>query len=140
MGRYRNYLKQAPSKPRNQLNPIWRGIGCLFIIITPVLSYVSARLILGYGLANGWPIPAWMLGTPRLPAFILQTPALYQMFAPLLSQTNLYAILTLTAAMIVFFAGLLSLIYALLYRIVGPPRFSPIDAPPPRVRTKTYKR
>jgi hypothetical protein len=133
-------LRREPSKPRNQLHPVWRGVGCLFIVLTPLLSYVSAVRILAYGLTNDWPFPKWMIGAPRLPNFLLRTPSLYPIFAPLRSLTNLYALLILTAIMIAAFAGLLSLGYAILYRLFGPPRYSDVDAPPSRVKPKPYKR
>jgi hypothetical protein len=41
---------------------------------------------------------------------------------------------------IVIFGGIISVIWALIYRVVGPPRYGPLDAPTPDIKVKTYKR
>jgi len=34
----------------------------------------------------------------------------------------------------------MSVLYAFVYRLVGPPRYGPLDVPPPNVKLKKYKR
>ena len=36
--------------------------------------------------------------------------------------------------------GVISVIYALMYRFIGPSRYGPTDAPPPKIKTKRYTR
>jgi len=40
----------------------------------------------------------------------------------------------------ILFSGIFSFLNALLYRMIGPPRYTPLDAPAPRVKTKRYTR
>jgi hypothetical protein len=37
-------------------------------------------------------------------------------------------------------SGLLSVVYAVVFRIVGPPRYGPLDLPQPHVKVGRYKR
>jgi hypothetical protein len=37
-------------------------------------------------------------------------------------------------------SGLLSVVYSVLYRFVGPPRYGPLDVPQPQVKVGRYKR
>ena len=56
------------------------------------------------------------------------------------TQNNLYAVLMFAIVYIVFFSALVSFFYALVYRYVGPSRYGPQDAPPPKIKAKRYKR
>ena len=42
--------------------------------------------------------------------------------------------------MLIIATGFLTMVYAFIYRIVGPPRYAPDDIPAPRVKTKAFKR
>jgi len=139
VARYETIRRPSP-KRQKELHPVWRGIGCLTILIVPILSYASAYVTLEEGLRRGWPIPPALLGAPRLPDLIWKIPVLAQLFAPIYGWNNLYAHLALTIVYIVVFAGLLSLGYAILYRFVGPPRYGPQDEPPLKHKPKPYKR
>ena len=122
-------------------HPVWRGIGCLLILIVPLISYALSVLTINLALAQQWPIPYQLMGYPIMPDLLWQaTPGLAPILAFIQSQNNLYAILALTGVYVVFFGALVSFGYALLYRFVGPPRYGPQDAPPPNIRVRTYKR
>jgi hypothetical protein len=140
MTKYSSVRPRSAPKPTGP-HPIWRGIGCLTLIITPLVSYALAKLSVDYGLENGWAIPYQLLGTPRLPEFIYDYPVLTLIFGRLALWTNLYAYLAGTVLCMMVFGGLLSFGYAIVYAVMGPPRWGPLDAPPPRgVRPKSYKR
>ena len=140
MGKYGKYHRRRQvSRPR-EIHPVWRGIGCIIILLIPPMSYVTATILVNYGLRNNWPIPYQLTGTPILPNFIWNEPILTKLFTPMLSWTNIYANLLITLVLIVFFAGLISLGYAILYQFIGPPRYSSVDTPPPRVKVKPYRR
>jgi quinol-cytochrome oxidoreductase complex cytochrome b subunit len=129
MGKYSKYQKQPKySKPVS--HPIWRGIGCLMAIILPVLSYLGAIEFVKTGLVKGWPIPIGLLGFIRFPAWVWKVPILAEIFNPLATFRNAYAILVFTIVFLILSSGVLSLLYSILYRIVGPPVLSPVDAPP----------
>jgi len=55
-------------------------------------------------------------------------------------QDRLGANLILTIALIMIIGGLMAIVYGYIYAMFGPSRFGPTDVPPPRVKTKEYKR
>ncbi len=119
---------------------IWRGIGCLLMLIIPIISYILAMFTVTTGLAAGWPLPYQLLGNPVMPAALWNIRVLDPALGFIQSQTNLYAILVVAILYIVFFSSVLAFLYAVLYRIVGPSRYGPLDAPPPRISTRSYRR
>ena len=62
MGKYSSYSRPKP-KPRNVgVHPVMRGIGCIMMVVVPILSYGIAALLVNYGATHGWPIPAEWFG------------------------------------------------------------------------------
>ena len=141
MTKYNSLARQKPIKKPERPNPIWRGIGCLIIIIIPLISFAAAKILIDYGIQQGWAIPTELLGYPKLPEEIKGDPFLTSLLFPITRWPNIYAYLTLSLVFIIFFGGLLSFIYALAYRFVGPSRWGPYDVPPAKgIRTRPYKR
>lgn len=138
MGRYE--IRQVVPKRRSEIHPVWRGIGFVIILIIPILAYAGADVLVRYGLENRWPIPYQLIGQPRLPSFIWKMPVLPQVLRPIFGWTNLYANLVVAIILIILLAGFFSFIYAMMYRVIGPPRYGPTDVPPPKIKTKPYKR
>ena len=137
MGRYRETVKQkqkATGPP-----PIWRGIGCMLIFLVPVISYAAADVSMPFFLNRGL-VPRELLFTPQAPDWLQISPALVQVFNFLFRRYGILATLGLTFIYIIFITGILSVIYALLYRMTAPSRYGPMDAPPPRIKIKKYKR
>ncbi len=140
MTKYTVASSQRSARPEDkQVAPIWRGIGCLMILVIPIVSYLLSSVIVGFAEAQGYPLPYQLMGNPVFP------PALYQSdLAPvagfLATQENLYAILVLTVLLIVIIGGIISVVYAAIYRVVGPPRYGPLDVEAPRNKIKRYKR
>lgn len=123
-----------------QTHVIWRGIGCLLMLIIPIISYILAMFTVSAGLDAGWPMPYQLLGNPVMPAALWNLGILDPLLGLIQSQANLYAILAVAVLYIVFFSALIAFLYAVLYRLVGPSRYGPLDAPPPRVRAQRYRR
>ena len=84
-------------------------------------------------------MPYQLMGFPVLPA-VLARSGLAPVVGFIESRQNLYAILLITVVAIVALGTLLSFLYSLVYKFVGPPRYGPLDAPPPKVGIKRYKR
>ena len=118
---------------------LWRGIGCLIIILVPVLSFAAASLAMPALLSRGL-IPQELLFTPEIPSWLWYAPVLAQIVQFLFGRYAIAAILLLTFLFILIIGGGFSVLYAFMYRIFGPKRYGPLDAPPPRVKTKKYKR
>lgn len=138
MGRYRETVKQANTGTRGT-PPIWRGIGCLLLIIVPVVSYAAADVTMPFFLSRGL-VPQELLFTPQTPDFLRISPLLVQVFQFLFGRYAIFATLGLTFIYIIFLAGILTVVYAFMYRMAAPSRYGPMDAPPPKVKIKKYKR
>lgn len=138
MGRYRETVKQGPTRAAGP-PPIWRGIGCLMIVLVPVISYAAAEVTMPFFLNRGL-VPRELLFTPQVPEWLRAVPVLAQAFRFLFGRYAILATLGLTFLYIIFFAGILTVIYAFMYRMATPSRYGPMDAPPPRVKIKKYKR
>ncbi len=139
MGRQRTTLPEqslADRKPR----PIWRGIGCLLIILVPVLSYAAAVESMPFFFNRGL-VPSDLLITPNVPSWLWTgIPVLAQIIHFFIGRYALPAYLLLTFVYILAIGGFFSMLYALMYRISGPSRYGPMDAPPPKIKVKKYKR
>ena len=109
------------------------------IFLVPVLSFAAAELTMPFLLERGW-IPRELLFTPQTPDWLLFSPTVAQIFQFLFGRYAILATLGLTILYIIFLGGLLTVVYAFLYRMAAPPRYGPMDAPPPRVKIRKYKR
>ncbi len=140
MGKYTTY-KKTPPKPRNLgVHPVMRGIGCIMMIVVPMLSYGIALLLIDYGIRNGWPLPPNWLEPISIPPLLLGLRGLDPIWNFLLRQDNLIAIVVFTIGITVVIGGLMSVLYGYMYSLFGPPQYGPQDAPPIRVKVKRYKR
>lgn len=139
MAKYRSYERQAPPV-RKDPHPVWRGIGCLIMLVVPVLSYGISMLVVQNASTLGLQIPPSLLGRPTFPEFLYLVPGLVGILNWLRGINNLYAILVGTFTIAILLTGFLALGYAFIYRIIGPPRYTELDAPTPNVRVRKYKR
>jgi hypothetical protein len=141
MGKYTTRSVQAPQKPRNTgVHPVFRGIGCIMMVVVPILAYGAALLLVDYGIQHGWPIPPNWLGRITIHPLLLNLRGLQPIWSFLVRQNHLIATIVFTLAIIVVLGGIMSIIYGYMYTIFGPPRYGPQDAPPIRVKVKRYKR
>jgi len=140
MGKYtsRSRKLEAPRNPG--VHPVMRGIGCLMIVIVPILAYGMSVILVNIGVQSGWPIPPDWLGTPTFHPLLWRLSGLATILAFLQAQTNLTAVLVFTVAVSVFIGGVMSVIFGYIYRLFGPSQYGPTDSPPIRVKVKRYKR
>ena len=140
MGKYRTNSRIA-QKPRSEgPHVIWRGIGCLMMIIIPAISITAAYETVNYGLEHGWSIPYQLLGRPQMPDLVYKSGGLLTILGPIMNTANFYAYLAVSILFMIMLGGLISVIYAFIYRSIGPSRYGPLDAPPPKIKTKKYTR
>jgi hypothetical protein len=137
MGRHTGSSTQRESSISRTKQPheIWRGIGCLMMVIVPVISVAAASETVKWILANGNKlIPRALLGIPRLPDFVYKSDGLVLILSPITKINNLYAIVVMSLFYILIISGVISVIYAATYNMVGPSRYGPTDAPPPKIK------
>ncbi|MBI5840428.1 MAG: hypothetical protein HZB19_10025 [Chloroflexi bacterium] len=140
MTKYTSVQKREQPVKTRQVHPVWRGIGCLFTILIPIISFAASMLIVEYGVENKWLIPYQLLGNPQLPTFIYKSAVLVQIVGPIAGWTNFYAILVIAIFLMIALGGLLAIVNAIVYQVAGPPRWGPQDVPPPKIKAKRYKR
>jgi hypothetical protein len=124
MGKYDKFNPRASAAQRPwEIHPIWQGIGCLLMVMIPVMAYAGAVLLVQANVSQGWvPISAELARPVNIPNVG--------------SFEYLFANLMVAAALAMLGFGLLVAIYALVYRAVGPSRLGPLDADPIRRKTK----
>jgi len=139
MGKYSS-SSRGPSKPsRPAIHPAMRGIGCVSMVLIPIVSYAAADVVLK-GPGAAWPLPNGWFGTPNLPEFLHSLSGLTPVVAFLQRQTNLTGNLIIGSIIMIVLFGIMSIIYGYIYSIMAPSKYGPHDVPPPRVKTKKYTR
>jgi hypothetical protein len=126
MAKYDKYSARSrmPERPW-KIHPIWRGIGCLMMIIIPIVAYAGAVILVNMNAEKGWlPAPKDLMQPVTIPVFG--------------SVDNFYAVLIVTFLLAIIGFGLVTIVYSIIYSALGPPRLGPLDAPP--VRTSPSKK
>ena len=128
MAKYSSYNRRTPLDERPwTIHPIWRGIGCVFMLLIPIMAYAGSILLIQANREQGWiPMPAELMGTITLP-WIGKVDHLI---------ANL--IVTLLLSLVGF--AILSFFYSIVYRIMNPDPLGPLDAKPVRSRPPTRRR
>ena len=139
MGKH-HFFQKSVDLPRNEIHPIWRGIGCIIILLTPIISWAATLVLLDLGKSQKWGFMNGLAGTVHFPTIFYTTPyvqvaANYLSGIPYLEAMAMFFVLFL-----ILFSGIFAFINAVLYRMIGPPRYTRLDEPAPRVKTKRYTR
>ena len=120
MAKYDKYSAQSrmPERPW-KIHPIWRGIGCLMLILLPIMAYAGAVILVRANADQRWlPVPRELAQTVAIPVIG--------------SISNFYAVVIVTVLLMIIGFGVITLLYSILYSMIGPPRLGPLDAPPVR--------
>lgn len=119
--KYSSYQRPPGNNQERPVHPIWRGVGFGLMILTPILGYFGAMLLLQENARRGW------IAIPR--------DLLVPMADPLLL---VKAVLTLLVMFVIF--AFFQLITFLVYRIFAPSRYGPTDVPPVSYRGRRRSR
>lgn len=116
MSKYnQTYRRPAPKSKPWSVHPIWRGIGCLLIVLIPIISFAGATMLVKENLQQRWvQIPDELKGS-------FDVPSIGQV---------LFADLAVAVILMVIGFGLLTIVYAIIYRMFGPSPYGPMDVPP----------
>jgi hypothetical protein len=112
MGKYYAQWRRPPRPERKwRVHPIWRGIGCLMLIIVPLISWAIADIFVKANKQGHWlDVPPGVSGPAGYPDLFVT------------------AMVAVIVAIMIF--GFYTVIYTLIYRMTGPPTYGPLDAPP----------
>ena len=117
-------------KPRPwDVHPIWRGMGCVMMVLIPIVSYAGASLLIesgffytiGVNLTADFTDPRPINPVPGI------LPIIPERYVP-----HLYGNLVIGALLTLLGFGLLMIFYIIMYRLMGPPMKGPMDADPVR--------
>jgi hypothetical protein len=140
MGKYKSSAVKKERFQSDGPHVVWRGIGCITMLIIPAISIAAGIETVKYALTNGWAVPYELLGFISLPEIFKKSTGLWTIFGPLTRINHLYAYVVASILYMIAIGGVISVIYAIAYRIIGPSRYGPLDIPPPKVKTKKYTR
>lgn len=110
------------------------------MLIVPVMSWALGVETIKFLLEHRYTVPYQLLGTPRYPDFFYQSTGLMALLRPITNTEHFYAKAAAALLYIILLSGITSMAYAIAYRLTGPSRYSPLDAPPPKFKAKRYKR
>jgi len=128
--KYRREQEVRPWK----INPVWRGIGCVLILLIPIMSWFAATLVLQ---SDQQIIRSASLMKPISIRYIgiLEVDQVIGAFNRYTVTHNLLiGQFYFTLILMVMGFGILSVMYAIMYRVAGPPRYGPFDVPPDIMR------
>lgn len=140
MGKYSSSSRRPPAPKRDQIHPLVRGIGCLMFVLVPILAYGIATLVVPMTVRWGLPVPPEWYGPANIRNPATNVPYLSDFFDLILKQDNLVVNLIFALIITVVLYGVLSILYGYVYSMAAPSRLGPTDVPPPRVKTKKYRR
>ncbi|MGD0750166.1 MAG: hypothetical protein ABSA23_02035 [Anaerolineales bacterium] len=137
MGRYSHF--HNPPKKKPEVNPIWRGVGCILMVALPLISFGLTLFSIPKLVATGL-VPYQLLGRVNFPTWVIRAPVLSNAAIFIQSINNLWLGLLVFFVILILVAGISSLIYVSVLQVIGPPRYSEQDAPPTGYKPKVYKR
>lgn len=128
--KYHREREQRPWK----IHPVWLGIGCALLILVPIMSWFGTTLFLQSN--EKIVLPKELTIIVNIPyTHIVQIDRIIISINRYFESTGFvfgHVFFTIIFSFIGF--GLISVIYAVMYRVGGPPRYGPFDVPPNSVR------
>jgi hypothetical protein len=123
-----------------KIHPVWRGIGFLMMLIVPIISWAGAQVTRDLGRRQGWAFMRELSPTLQLPEIFYALPVISSLAHWISGIYDLPVLLLFFFVLLVVFSSIMSLLYALIYRLIGPPRYTPLDAPAAKNKGKRYTR
>ena len=140
MGKYTSSAHKRPVPRRDPIPPVVRGIGCLMFVLVPIVAYGIATLLVPMAPGWGLPIPPEWYGMPTAQNPVAGIPFLSEFVDLLLHQNNLIVNLVFAAFLTILLYAAITVVFGYMYSMAAPSQYGPTDVPPPRVKTKKYRR
>ena len=137
MGQHSRLQYERKDKP--QQNPIWRGVGCIIMIVVPLITFGLTLLAVPPVAATGL-VPLQLLENLNFPVWVFRTPGLSDIAIFLRGINALGLGIMLFFIILLLLSGISSVIYTSVLQVIGPPRYSEKDAPPSTHKAKPYRR
>lgn len=127
------YRKPQQDRPW-KVHPAWRGIGCILFLIVPIMAWVGAMLLMQSNVKL--PLPYEMTKVVVIPAIHVRE--IDKIIVTINEYFNSIGFrsgqLFFTIIFLFIGYGVLALLYSILYKMAGPPRYGPFDVPPSSVK------
>jgi hypothetical protein len=137
MGKYSKYYRKSVEKA--EMHPIWRGIGCILIVIVPLMAFGMMVVFVPPIIATG-KVPNQLLGHVQFPDWAFKVRIVSDIAGYIGSIDHLWLKIITFFVMLLILTGVTSLLYSAVYTMVGPARYSALDAPPSKHKAKKYTR
>ncbi|GAB4577781.1 MAG: hypothetical protein Fur0022_05130 [Anaerolineales bacterium] len=119
-------FREPEPEHKDPVHPIWRGIGCLLLILIPIISFAVATILYDQRIPQKY-FPL----TPEL-AFAVNVPGFG--FVPLPYMLILTAVISVLGFISLF------VVYSLVFRIGSGSRYGPLDADPREFKKRKVKK
>ncbi len=135
--KYRKYERKEIKK--QEIAPIWRGIGCILFVIVPALSYLFTTLAVPPIVATGQ-VPPEIMAPIKFPPWTTKVFVISDITAYLGSIEGLWLKVIIFFVILLLLVAVASLIYTMVQSIAGPPRYTEMAAPEAERGAKRYTR
>lgn len=127
------YSSRKYEKPREErkwdVHPAWRGIGCFLIILIPIMAWAGATIVMNntsFTLPDNMTRPMII----QYSKYAWMNPVIQWLNTNIGGRGLTLGQVAFTLSFIVIGFVILAIVYGLIYRVVGPPRYGPLDVPP----------
>lgn len=137
MSKYVKY--RIKPKPPKVLNPIWRGIGCILLVVVPLIAFGLMLLLVPSLKATG-KVPYQLIGYVHFPDWAYKVIIISSIARFIGGLNDLWLSIITFFVIVLILTTVASLLYSWIYSLVGPARYTALDAPPSKHQGKAYKR
>jgi hypothetical protein len=137
MSKYAKYrIRQVP---KQGMNPVWRGIGCILLVVVPLLAFGLMELLVPVLIKTG-KVPYQLVGYVHFPDWAYKVMIISSIARFIGSLNNLWLNIITFFVIVLLLTTIASLLYTWIYSLVGPAQYTKLDAPPSKHKAKAYKR
>ncbi len=144
MAKYNQYSYRQVKERRWKIHPVWRGIGCIMLIIVPIMSCAGGRLFQQENARQGWfsvpeeltrsidPVYSVNQALGQVASKVPGLAGITNAISGVIPATGPVYYLELAAALafVILGFGILTALYSMMYASLGPSRYGPVDSPP----------
>lgn len=109
MPKHTIFNRRVAKEPPPAVHPIWRGIGCIFIVVIPAISYLMSSILINNRAAIPW------FDIPQ------------ELIVPVLKDPLLIVKIFYTAVITVLIFFIIALVTFVIDRVVNPKKKGPFD-------------
>jgi len=125
----RKYEKKQQERPW-KVHPIWRGIGCFMAILIPIMAWAGAIVMMSSNAPLKLPDQFNQPVIFKLTEYAWLNQAILWLNANLGGRGLNFSLVTYFVIFLLVGYLVLVILYGVLYRLMGPPKYGPLDSPP----------